>query len=138
MKKARDPLKISLEKALAFRDRGALLVDVRTPDEFAEATIPGAINIPIFSNEERAEIGTIYKQVSKQEARFRGIELVAPKIPEFIRAVRGPAEGRTVPIVVFCWRGGERSRAMTSFFEFAGIPARQIEGGHKAFRRHVL
>ncbi|PLX77264.1 MAG: tRNA 2-selenouridine(34) synthase MnmH [Desulfuromonas sp.] len=127
-----------MEQALDFRDRGALLVDVRTPAEFAEATIPGAINIPIFSNEERAEIGTMYKQVSKQDARMRGIELVAPKIPEFIRAVQAAAEGRAVPVVVFCWRGGERSRAMTSFLEFAGIPARQLEGGHKAFRRHVL
>ena len=138
MKTPSDTLKISLEQALSFRDRGAVLVDVRTPAEFSESTIPGAINIPIFSNEERAEIGTIYKQIGKQEARFRGIEIVSPRIPEYIRQVRDAAEGNDLPVVVFCWRGGERSRAMASFFDLAGIPARQVLGGHKRFRQHVL
>jgi len=138
MKPTHNALKIDLDQALSFRDQGALFVDVRTPAEFAEATIPGAINIPIFSNEERAEIGTLYKQVGKQEARMQGIKLVAPKIPDFIDQVRDVAQKSSLPVLVFCWRGGERSRAMATFFDLAGIPARQIEGGHKAFRRHVL
>jgi len=131
-------LRINLDQALSFRDRGAVLIDVRTPAEFAEATIPGAVNIPLFSNEERAEVGTLYKQIGKKEARFRGIEVVSPKIPDLIRQAREFAEGSDLPLVVFCWRGGERSRAMTSFFDLAGIPARQLAGGHKIFRRHVL
>ena len=131
-------LKISLEQSLSFRDRGALLVDVRTPAEYAEATIPGAINIPLFSNDERAEIGTIYTQIGKKEARMRGIELVAPKIPDFIRQLQEVDRRDDLPIIVFCWRGGDRSRTMATFFDLAGISARQIEGGHKAFRRHVL
>ena len=135
---SKDIFKISLDQALTFRDRGAVLIDVRTPAEFAEATIPGAINIPIFSDDERAEVGTIYKQVGKQEARFRGIEIVSPNIPEFIHRAREATGSSEFPLLVFCWRGGERSRAMTTFFNLAGIPARQIEGGHKAFRRHVL
>lgn len=138
MSQAIDNLKISLDQALSFRDRGAVLIDVRTPAEYAEATIPGAINIPIFSNEERAEIGTIYKQTGKQEARSRGIEIVSPRIPEYIQQVRSVAEDSDLPVVVFCWRGGERSRAMATFFDLAGIPARQLVGGHKRFRKHVL
>jgi len=131
-------LTISLEQALALRERGALLVDARSPAEFAEATIPGAINVPILDDAERAEVGTLYKQAGKQIARRRGVELVAPKIPAMIEQVTARRAADTPPVVVFCWRGGMRSRALTQFLDLAGIPARQLEGGHKAFRSHVL
>lgn len=129
---------ISLEKALEMRRRGALLVDVRSPAEFAETTIPGAINVPIFSNAERAEVGTLYKQVGRKDARRRGIEIVAPKIPQMLDLVEAARDLDSPPAVVFCWRGGQRSLAVTSFLNLAGIPARQLAGGHKAFRRHVI
>jgi len=128
---------IELEKALALRRKGALLIDVRTPAEFAEATIPGAINVPIFSDEERALVGTLYRQKGKGIARKHGIALVAPKIPQFIEQVESVHRQATGPVVVLCWRGGMRSLAMTSFLNLAGIPARQLLGGHKAFRKHV-
>ncbi len=129
---------ITLEQALALRDKGALLVDARSPDEFAEATIPGAINVPILDNAERAEVGTLYKQVGKRQARQRGVELVAPKIPAMIAQIATQQAGTSQPVVVFCWRGGMRSLALTQFLELAGTPARQLAGGHKGFRRHVL
>lgn len=129
---------INLDRALAARDKGALLVDVRTPAEFDEATIPGAINVPLFSNDERAEVGTLYKQQGKAVARSRGVELVAPKIPALLEAVRTAHADRSGPVIVFCWRGGMRSRALTAFLELAGVPARQLVGGHKAYRRLVL
>ena len=129
---------ISLEQALALRDKGALLVDARSPDEYAEASIPGAINVPILDNAERAEVGTLYKQVGKQAARRRGVELVAPKIPGLIEQVAARQSGTSLPAIVFCWRGGMRSLALTQFLELAGIPARQLSGGHKGFRRLVL
>ncbi len=129
---------IDLDQTLIAREKGALLIDVRTPAEFAEATIPGAINVPIFSNDERAEVGTLYKKVGKARARTRGVELVAPKIPALLAAVREAHAGCTGPVIVFCWRGGMRSRALTAFLELAGTPARQLLGGHKAFRRLVL
>lgn len=129
---------ITLEKALEEQRRGALLIDVRTPAEFAEATIPGAVNIPIFSNEERARVGTVFKQQGKKDARRLGVELVSPRIPELIRQVEAAQEGHSGPVVVFCWRGGMRSLSITSFLNLAGIPARQLEGGHKAFRRMVV
>ena len=129
---------ITLEQTLALREKGALLVDARSPDEFSEATIPGAVNVPILDNAERTEVGTLYKQVGKRQARQRGVELVAPKIPSMVKQIAALQSGTSQPVVVFCWRGGMRSLALTQFLELAGTPARQLVGGHKAFRRHVL
>ncbi|MDH3869142.1 MAG: tRNA 2-selenouridine(34) synthase MnmH [Desulfuromonadales bacterium] len=131
-------LSISLEQALTLRNKGALLVDARSPDEFAEATIPGAINVPILDNAERQEVGTLYKQVGKQQARRRGVQIVAPKIPAMVDQVAALQAGTSQPVVVFCWRGGMRSLALTQFLDLAGVPARQLAGGHKGFRRMVL
>ena len=129
---------ISLQQALNLRDKGALLVDARSPAEYAEATIPGAINAPILDNAERAEVGTLYKQVGKQAARRRGVELVVPKIPALIDLIASRQSATALPAVIFCWRGGMRSLALTQFLDLAGVPARQLSGGHKGFRRHVL
>jgi len=129
---------INLEQTLSLRDRGAVLIDARSPAEFAEATIPGAINMPILDDAERAEVGTLYKQVGKADARRRGIALVAPKIPAMVEQAAGLQGSTSLPVVVFCWRGGLRSLALTQFLTLAGIPARQLLRGHKGFRRHVL
>lgn len=128
---------ISIEQALALRDRGALLVDTRSPAEFAEGTIPGAVNIPIFDDAERARVGILYKEAGKNRAKRLGVELVAPKIPGLIDQVEAALAGRKGPVLVFCWRGGMRSLALATFFDLAGIPTMQIEGGHKAFRAVV-
>jgi tRNA 2-selenouridine synthase len=130
-------LTISLDKALALRDKGALLIDARTPAEYAEATIPGAVNVPLFDDEERARVGTLYKQEGKSAAKRLAMQLVAPKIPALVEQVEAALAGRRPPVVVFCWRGGQRSRALTTFLDLAGMPARQLTGGHKAFRSHV-
>jgi tRNA 2-selenouridine synthase len=131
-------LTIALEQALALREKGALLVDARSPAEYAEATIPGAINVPILDNAERAEVGTLYKQTGKLEARRRAVELVSPKLPAMIELVAVHQARTSMPVIVFCWRGGMRSRALTQFLDLAGIPVRQLEGGHKGFRTKVL
>ncbi|HKK00792.1 MAG TPA: tRNA 2-selenouridine(34) synthase MnmH [Desulfuromonadales bacterium] len=128
---------VSLDKALAFRDQGALLVDVRSPAEYVEATIPGALNVPLFDDEERARVGITYKEEGAAAARLLAMDLVAPRIPAMVRSVRAARGDSGYPVVVFCWRGGLRSRAITSFLELAGVPARQLIGGHKAFRAHV-
>lgn len=128
---------IELDQALELRRKGALLVDVRSPSEFAETTIPGAINVPIFDDEERALVGTLYKQLNKRVARRRGIELVAPKIPQLLQQVEAARDPDGPPAIIFCWRGGLRSLAITSFLNLAGIPARQLKGGHKVFRQSV-
>ncbi len=128
---------IDLQNALEQRRKGALLVDVRSPAEFAETTIPGAVNIPIFSDEERKQVGTLYKQEGKSVARRVGIELVAPKIPALLEQIEVARQDRPGPVIIFCWRGGMRSLAMTSFCNLAGVGARQLVGGHKAFRKYV-
>ena len=129
---------VELDKALEQQRNGALIIDVRTPAEFAEVTIPGAVNVPIFSNEERIEIGTVFKQQGKRDARKLGVQLVAPKIPMLMEQVEESRQGCPGPVIVFCWRGGMRSLAMTSFMNLTGIPARQLLGGHKGFRRKIL
>jgi tRNA 2-selenouridine synthase len=113
-----------------------LAVDVRTPLEFGEDHIPGAINVPLLTNEERVEIGTLYKQTGPHEARVRGLELTAHRFPAMVSAIEAAAAGR--PVLVYCWRGGLRSRTVTSILELTGFRAVQLQGGYKAFRTHVI
>ncbi len=129
---------VTLERALSLREEGALFVDVRSPAEYAEATIPGAVNIPLFSDEERAQVGIMFKKSGAVAARRLGVEIVSPRIPEMIGRVLSYPRNEEIPIIIFCWRGGMRSHAMAIFFSLAGIPARQLVGGHKGFRRHVM
>ncbi|HEX5564031.1 MAG TPA: rhodanese-like domain-containing protein, partial [Sporosarcina sp.] len=97
---------ISLQDLFLLKDKQPhTIIDVRSPAEYKEATIPGCINIPVFSDEERAEIGTLYKQVSKEAATERGLEIFSAKLPAFIQHFKTI----DTPITVFCWRGGMRS-----------------------------
>lgn len=108
------------------------LVDVRTPAEFAQGHIPGAFNVPIFSNEERVEVGTTYKQVGREPAILLGFELVGPKWAELIRRCLEFAPDKK--IVVHCWRGGMRSGALAWALSFYGFKVYQLKGGYKSFR----
>lgn len=128
---------ITLEKALSLRDKGALFVDARSPSEFGEAHVPGAFNVPILDDEQRARVGTFYKQEGSRAARRLGVEIVSPRIPALIDEVASARPEKRLPVVVYCWRGGMRSKALTDFLNLAGIEARQMLGGHKAFRAHV-
>ena len=111
-------------------------IDVRTPLEFAEDHIPGAHNVPLLSNEERAEDGTIYKQIGPAEARRRGLELSCPRFYSMVDQILALAAGR--PIVIYCWRGGLRSLSVAMLVEMCGTPAGQLVGGYKTFRAHVI
>ncbi len=113
-----------------------LVVDVRTPLEFAEDHLPGAFNVPLLSDEERVEIGTLYKQDGPHPARVRGLELVAPKLPALVAEIALAAADR--PILVYCWRGGLRSRTVTAVLELTGYPAVQLAGGYKSYRNHLV
>ncbi|WP_306536878.1 tRNA 2-selenouridine(34) synthase MnmH [Geobacter sp.] len=112
-----------------------LVVDARTPLEYEEDHIPGAINVPLLTNEERVEIGTLYKQTGSLEARRRGLELTAHRFPAMVEEIAAAAAGR--PILVYCWRGGLRSKTITSILDLTGFDAIQLVGGYKAFR-HVV
>ncbi|WP_114437041.1 tRNA 2-selenouridine(34) synthase MnmH [Marinilabilia salmonicolor] len=108
------------------------VIDVRTPAEFAQGHIPGAINMPIFSNEERAVVGTLYKREGRDAAVLKGLEYVGPKMAEFARAARRIAVDNQV--LVHCWRGGMRSGSMAWLFRTVGLKATTLEGGYKAYR----
>ena len=113
------------------------IIDVRSPAEFAEDHMPGAVNCPVLSNEERARVGTIYKQESPFAAKKLGAALVARHIAEHIetRFLERPREWRPL---VYCWRGGKRSGAMGHVLRQIGWPACTLEGGYKSWRRHVV
>lgn len=108
------------------------VVDVRTPAEFAQGHIPGAFNIPIFSNEERAIIGTIYKKNGKDDAVQKGLIFVGPKMHDFV--VQAKKIAKNNKILVHCWRGGMRSQSMVWLFKTAGLEAHSLLGGYKAYR----
>ncbi len=112
------------------------LIDVRTPLEFEEDHIPGAYNVPLLSNEERVEVGTIHKQIGPVEARRRGLELTCARFHSMVDQITSRASGR--PIVIYCWRGGLRSLSVATLVEMSGIPVRQLAGGYKAFRSRVI
>jgi tRNA 2-selenouridine synthase len=112
-------------------------IDVRTPAEFAEDHVPGAINLPVLSNEERAQVGTIYKQVSPFHAKKLGAALVARNIARHLETELADRP-RTWRPLVYCWRGGKRSGALTHVLREIGWDARQLEGGYKSYRRAVV
>lgn len=118
-------------------DRFDEIIDVRSPGEFAEDHIPGARNYPVLDDAERARVGTLYKQVSPFAARRLGAALVARNIAAHIEThfLERPKHWR--PLIV-CWRGGQRSGAMTLIFRQIGWGACQLEGGYKAWRGTVI
>jgi tRNA 2-selenouridine synthase len=113
------------------------IIDVRTPAEFAEDHIPGAINCPVLSNEERITVGTLYKQVSPFEARKAGAALIARNIAEHLQT-RFHAHPKSWRPLIYCWRGGQRSGAMSIILAQVGWAAHKLEGGYKTYRRDVL
>jgi len=113
------------------------IIDVRSPAEFAEDHIPGAINCPVLDDAQRAEIGTLYKQVSPFEAKKLGAALVSENIARHLRE-RFLDRPKTWKPLIYCWRGGDRSGSMTTIFRAIGWPAGQLDGGYKAWRGHVI
>ncbi len=125
---------ITLSELLTSQKKGAhTLIDVRSPMEFNEASIPGSRNIPVFNDEERAIIGTIYKQVGAEEAKERGLSIFSQKLPSFIAAFK-QMEG---PVTVFCWRGGMRSKTAATVLDLMGIPVNRLTGGIRSYRQWV-
>ena len=107
------------------------IIDVRSPAEFAEDHIPGAINCPVLDDAERCRVGTMYKQVSPFEAKKVGAALVSRNIARHLEAQFLDRPRHWKPLI-YCWRGGDRSGAMTTIFRAIGWPAGQLEGGYKA------
>ena len=125
---------LPIEKFLPLTDT-LPLVDVRSPAEFAQGHIPGAVNIPRFNNDERAIVGIGYKNGGKEHAVRLGLEIVGPKLADFVKQAKKMAPKKK--ILVHCWRGGMRSESMAWLFETAGMKAYTLESGYKAYRRYI-
>ncbi len=113
------------------------IIDVRTPAEFAEDCVPGAVNRPVLTDEERAQVGTIYKQVSAFDGRKIGAALVSRNIARHIEE-HFAQQPRSWRPLVYCWRGGKRSDAMVHIMREIGWDAHRLDGGYRAYRRTVV
>lgn len=118
------------------KSKNELIIDVRAPIEFFKGHVPYAINIPLFEDSERAEIGTLYKQQGKDTAVNRGLEIVSPKMTNFVNEVKALSKNKKV--FVYCFRGGMRSNSFAWLMNTSGLDAVIMKGGYKAFRNYVL
>lgn len=115
----------------------SVVIDVRSPGEFSKGNILGAVNIPLFSDNERAEVGTVYVQQSKEKAIELGYQFVNPKLEWFLEESKKVSG--TESVIVYCWRGGMRSHAFAKHLHENGFnDVSLIVGGYKSFRNHVL
>ena len=152
-----DLVRASVACSAADRAAEALIVDVRSPGEFARGHVPGALNVPLFTDDERAKVGTAFAKQGRGVALVLGMKAVRPKLErlvnEVVRLVEAKeaepssasarARGHAPPVVyVHCWRGGMRSSSLTWLLLHAAPPGsldvRVVRGGYKAFRRFVL
>ena len=132
-----NPHLLSIDKLSSRLIEFDAVIDVRSPAEFALDHIPGAINLPVLNNEERIEIGTLYKQVSPFAAKKLGAAFVSRNIAYHLEnsLIDFPREWRPL---IYCWRGGERSGAFTHILNRIGWKAMQLENGYQGFRRIVI
>jgi len=125
------------DEAAARLDEFDAVIDARSEDEYAEDRLPGAVNWPSLNNEERALVGTIYKQVNPFEARKRGAALVAANVARHLEREVFDKPKSWQPLV-YCWRGGKRSGSLSLVLDQIGFRVSLVEGGYKAFRGAVL
>ncbi len=116
--------------------RTGRIIDVRSPGEFARGHIPGAVNVPLFDDEQRAEVGTLYKQRGRRVALTRGFELIGERMEDIRQALIRNSRGHAVRI--HCWRGGMRSESVAWLAQRSGLNVYLLRGGYKAYRHHVL
>jgi len=112
------------------------IIDVRSPGEFHDGHIDGAINIPLFTDSERAQVGTTYTRIGRPEALELGLEIVGPKLNSLAKTAKSIAVSGKLK--VHCWRGGMRSDKMAWLFELIGLEVTVLEGGYKAYRNQLL
>jgi len=111
------------------------VLDVRSPSEYIQGHLPGAINIPLFNDSERALIGSLYVQKGKEMAVIKGLDICLPKSSSFVKKARQLAKGKR--ILIYCWRGGMRSATIAQVFEKGGYKVFILTGGYKSYRRFV-
>lgn len=114
------------------------VLDVRSPSEFKQGHIPGAFSLPLFDDNERAKVGSLYKQEGRQKALKKGLDIVGPKMRYFVEKAEELSNPSSNNMLVHCWRGGMRSESMGWLLETAGFRVSTLNGGYKAFRNWVL
>lgn len=127
--------KIDVAAFLSLAER-IPVIDVRSPSEYLAGHIPGAANIALFEDDERAVVGTKYKKEGRVPAILEGLRLAGPAMSHKLElALKKSGEGK---LLVHCWRGGMRSEAMAWLFSLADIHTEVLDGGYKAYRNHIL
>ena len=112
------------------------VIDVRAPLEFQQGHIPGAVNIPLFDDNERKVVGTAYKKENKEAAMYAGLEFAGKKLVKLAKQGERAA-GKNKTLLVHCWRGGMRSKSMVWLFETMGLTCYLLEGGYKSYRSYA-
>ncbi len=111
------------------------VIDVRSPGEYSKGHIPNAINIPLFSDDERANVGKYYIQKGREEAMFLALQLIGPKLGDKVHHLKEKIAGNKM--LIYCWRGGMRSDSMSWLFSIFGYEVFVLSGGYKNFRKYV-
>ena len=121
-----------------WRDNGRTeIIDVRSPSEFKIDHIPGAINIPILNDEERQKVGTLYKQVKTFKAKILGDSLISKNISKFLNTELSNKNGSWT-CLIYCWRGGQRSRSLAIILNEIGWRVKILKGGYKTYRKKII
>ncbi len=126
---------MSVEELIALKK--VALIDVRSPCEYSVENIPGAVNVPLFTDHEREMIGTIYATEGELVARRRALRILGPKISDLVEEIVQHRQSGA-PLVIHCWRGGLRSESVASCLSIIGVDSWRLTGGYKAWRRHVV
>ncbi|MCC7029993.1 MAG: tRNA 2-selenouridine(34) synthase MnmH [Chitinophagaceae bacterium] len=124
-----------VDTAVLFQPQIPLVVDVRSPGEFAKAHIPGAVNLPLFSDEERCIVGTAYKQLSPEKAMLLGLEFAGQKMRWYVENATALCPEKKM--LLHCWRGGKRSESLGWLLSMAGFDVKVLKGGYKNYRKYV-
>ncbi len=126
---------VLLQELNHFLDRPGVLLDVRSPGEFQRGHVPGAQSFPLFDDEERARIGTLYKLKGREAAVLEGLQVVSGRMVDMVLQARELSQG--APLKMYCWRGGMRSGSLAWLLRTAGMEVHTLEGGYKTFRTHA-
>ena len=126
---------IDVKEAVLLENK--VFVDVRSPHEFNSGAIPGAINIPLLNDEERVEVGTLYKVKGSEVAKTKGLEIISPKLMNFYEEIN-KIDTSIKNIVIYCARGGLRSTFFTNFFSLINRTVFQLDGGFKSYRNFAV
>jgi tRNA 2-selenouridine synthase len=130
------PQIIDAEKFIAL-GKDKIVLDVRSPKEYAEGHIPNAVSFPLFDDNERAVVGTLYKNDGKFDAIIKALEFVGPKMVNIVKCAKEMTNGKN-ELLLYCWRGGMRSNSVAWLLQTAGFRVSILEGGYKSYRNFIL